>query len=92
MVCVTLNRGKTDPNCVTMCLEALTVRQRDNHWPQISQTLLGDLLRGDVLLEREGVYATELASVSIGWKCVVGTRRIVSAAISIYEHAEVLDR
>lgn len=76
-----LELGQPHPNGIRVSLESLPLSERNNDRTQPTQTVLRELLRGNVLLEGEGVDAAELSSVSVRRERVICTRGIVSAAI-----------
>jgi len=64
-----------------MSIETFAVGQRRDDGPEHLETVLGDLLRCDVLLEGERVDPAELTSISVRRKRVVGTGCVVAATL-----------
>ena len=62
-----------------MGIETFAVSQCRNDRSKYFETVLGDLLRCDVFLERECIDPAELASISVRRKSVVGSRGVVTA-------------
>lgn len=73
--------GKADAHGIGVCVEALAVSERHNDRSQRAQTVARKLLRGDALLERKRVDATELARVPVRRQRVVCPRGVVATAV-----------
>jgi hypothetical protein len=68
-----------------MGIQALTIRQGDNDWPQGPEPIRRYLLRGDMLLEGERIDTTKLTCVTVRRQGMVRSRRVVSATITVDE-------
>ena len=72
--------AQADAHGIGVGLQALAVGERGDHGPEVLQARRRELLRRDVLLERERVDAAELARVPVRREGVVRARRVVATA------------
>lgn len=74
-----LQVSQPDSHGVRVSLESLPFSQRDDDGTEDAESVLGELLRGDVLLERERVDTAELSGVAVRREGVICSGCVVTA-------------